>query len=90
MPSPINCYFAELAEAVERSLLAAGYLLSIGITHEDSARELVHVRSLIDRRVDGLMVTSSGALARWGADQWRWRARRLRSAVLDRPSAEFA
>ena len=62
MPSPINPYFAELADAVERELLDAGYLLSIGITHEDSARELVHVRSLIDRRVDGLLLTSSRAL----------------------------
>jgi LacI family transcriptional regulator len=63
MPSPVNPYFAELADAIERELLTAGYLLSIGITHEDSARELVHIRSLIDRRVDGLILSSSRALA---------------------------
>ena len=62
MPSPVNPYFAELADAAESELLDAGYLLSIGITHEDSARELVHIRSLIDRRVDGLILASSRAL----------------------------
>jgi LacI family transcriptional regulator len=62
MPSPINPYFAELAEAVESELLSAGYQLSVGITHEDAIRELVHVRSLIDRRVDGLLLASSRAL----------------------------
>jgi LacI family transcriptional regulator len=63
MPSPANTYFAELADAVEQELLDAGYFLSIGITHDHPSRELVHVRSLIDRRVDGLLLVSSGTLA---------------------------
>lgn len=65
MPSPINPYFAELADAVECEVNEAGYSLSIGITHdEDPVREQLHVRSLIDRRVDGLILTSSAALGR--------------------------
>jgi LacI family transcriptional regulator len=62
MPSPVNPYFAELADAIERTLFEAGNLLSIGIIDDDAARERVHLRSLIDRRVDGIIMTSSRAL----------------------------
>jgi LacI family transcriptional regulator len=62
MPSPVNPYFAELADAIERKLFEAGNLLSIGIIDDDAARERIHLRSLIDRRVDGIILTSSRAL----------------------------
>lgn len=65
MPSPVDPYFAELADAVESALHAAGYLFSLGIAHpEDPVRELVQLRSLIDRRMDGLILSSSLAVAR--------------------------
>ncbi|WGM20275.1 LacI family DNA-binding transcriptional regulator [Paenarthrobacter sp. OM7] len=64
IPSPVNPYFAELAEVIEHELLQAGFLLSIGITHEDAKLQRTHVRSLIDRRVDGLLLISSDALAK--------------------------
>lgn len=64
IPSPVNPYFAELAEVIEHELLQAGYLLSVGITHEDAKLQRTHVRSLIDRRADGLLLISSDALAK--------------------------
>jgi len=63
MPSPTNPYFAELADAIEDELFDVGHVLSIGITDDDAARERVHLRSLVDRRVDGIILISSRALA---------------------------
>ena len=63
MPSPVNPFLAELADALEAALLDRGYLVSIGITREDPKRELDNVRALLDRRVDGLILLSSTALA---------------------------
>jgi LacI family transcriptional regulator len=62
MPSPVNPYFAELADAIESELFQAGNLLSIGIIDDDPARERIHLRSLIDRRVDGVILISSRVL----------------------------
>lgn len=62
-PSPLNPYFAELAEAVERELFACGNVLSIGITDDDPTREVRYLRSFLDRQVDGIMLVSSHALA---------------------------
>lgn len=63
MPSPTNPYFAELADAIEDELFAAGNVLSVGITDDDATRERRYLRSLVDRRVDGIILTSSRALA---------------------------
>lgn len=59
IPSPTNPFFAELADAIERELFDVGNLLSIGITDDDATRERVHLRSLVDRRVDGIILVSS-------------------------------
>lgn len=65
MPSPVDPFFAEFADAVESALHEAGYLFSLGIAHpEDPVRELVQLRSLIDRRMDGLILHSSLAVTR--------------------------
>ncbi len=64
MPSPINPYFAELADAVKGEVNEAGYSLSIGITHdEDPVRE--PYRSVDSVCRDGKRSrTSSGRRAR--------------------------
>lgn len=64
MPSPTNPYFAELADAIERDLFEARNLLSIGITYDDATRERVHLRSIVDRRVDGIILVSSRAVTK--------------------------
>jgi LacI family transcriptional regulator len=63
IPSPVNPFFAELAAVIERELLDAGYALSICITDDDAVRERLHLRMLMDRRVDGVIAVSSRALA---------------------------
>ena len=63
IPSPVNPFFAELAEVIERELHDAGYALSICITDDDAVRERLHLRMLTDRRVDGIIAVSSRALA---------------------------
>ncbi|ACQ78545.1 transcriptional regulator, LacI family [Beutenbergia cavernae DSM 12333] len=61
-PSPVNPFFAEMAEALVLELFQRGNTLSIGITDDDPARETLYLRSFLDRRVDGLIVTSSRAM----------------------------
>ncbi len=64
IPSPVNPFFAELAAVIESELLDAGYALSICITDDDAVRERLHLRMLLDRRVDGIIAVSSRALAK--------------------------
>jgi LacI family transcriptional regulator len=59
--SPVNPYFAELAEALGRELSDRGNALSIAVTDGDPQREALLVRSHLDRRVDGLIVASAEA-----------------------------
>ncbi|WP_163542749.1 LacI family DNA-binding transcriptional regulator [Occultella kanbiaonis] len=62
-PSPRNPFFAEVAEALVGELFQRGNTLSIGITDDDPSREALYLRSFLDRRVDGLIVTSVRAMA---------------------------
>lgn len=59
VPSPVNPFFAELANEVERELFVHGNTLSIGMTGDDPLRERAYIRSFVTRRFDGLMVVSS-------------------------------
>jgi len=54
-----NVYFGPLLNAIERRVSEAGYVLVLGDTHEDSAVEQRVVDSLLDQRVDGLIVAPS-------------------------------
>ncbi len=62
IPSPVNSYFAEIADVIESELLLSGNALSICITDDDAGRERLHIRSLLDRRVDGMIIVSSRSL----------------------------
>lgn len=66
-----NPYFGPLLAAIEQRVTEAGYVLVIGDTHDETDMEHRVVASLLDRRVDGLVVAPSrgfhdgaGALAR--------------------------
>lgn len=61
-PSPTNPFFAELAESLVVELFERGNTLSIGVTNDDPEREALYLRSYLDRRVDGFIVTSSRAV----------------------------
>jgi LacI family transcriptional regulator len=65
MPSPVDPYFAELADAVESALYEVGYLFSLGIAHpEDPVRDQDQLLSLVGRRMDGLILSSTDAVTR--------------------------
>ncbi|MGV0849129.1 LacI family DNA-binding transcriptional regulator [Mycolicibacterium phlei] len=51
-----NPYFATLVHAVERSLSDAGYVLIVGDSHDRIESERRVVDSLLDRKVDGMIV----------------------------------
>lgn len=59
-----NPYFGSLVNAIEGMARAEGYTLVLGDSHDDLENELRVVNSLLDRRVDGLIlapVHGSGA-----------------------------
>jgi LacI family transcriptional regulator len=55
-----NPFFSGIARAVERSARERGYLVIAGSSDEDPADERELIRSLVERRVDGLIVMPAG------------------------------
>lgn len=53
----LNPYFTELARAVEQQARALGYSVIIGNADERADLEDHHVRGLLERRIDGLLVS---------------------------------
>ncbi|MFT4134980.1 LacI family DNA-binding transcriptional regulator [Microbacterium sp.] len=62
-----NPYFAPLLHAVERRVTDAGYVLVLGDSHDEMALEQRVIDSLLDRRVDGLIVAPSSGFLTAGA-----------------------
>ncbi len=54
-----NTYFAEVVSAVERSATAMHRTVMVIDTHDDPADELAAVRTLVSRRVDGVVLAVS-------------------------------
>ncbi len=59
VPTISNPVFAPTIAAIERELDAAGYALLINCCERDPAREFAQVRTLIERGIDGLLITGS-------------------------------
>jgi LacI family transcriptional regulator len=59
LPTLSNPVFAPSIAAIERELDAAGYALLIHCCERDPQREFTQVRALIERGVDGLLITGS-------------------------------
>jgi LacI family transcriptional regulator len=59
VPTISNPVFAPTIAAIERELGGAGYALLINCCERDPARELSQARTLIERGVDGLLITGS-------------------------------
>ncbi|WP_030877967.1 LacI family DNA-binding transcriptional regulator [Streptomyces sp. NRRL S-1868] len=53
----LNPFFTELARAVEDAARSRGYSVIIGNADEQVALQDHHVRTLLDRRIDGLLVS---------------------------------
>ena len=59
IPKLSNMLFVELLDAVQNSLVPAGYQTLIGVTHYDAAEEEAVLRSFLAHRPAGLIVTGS-------------------------------
>ncbi|MCR0984435.1 LacI family DNA-binding transcriptional regulator [Roseomonas populi] len=59
VPTIANPLFAPVIGAIERVLDAAGYALLIHCTHRDPERQHRQVRHLVERGVDGLIITGA-------------------------------
>lgn len=59
VPDVANPFFAEVARGVEHVAYAGGYNVFLCNTDEDPAREMAVLRSLEEKRVDGLVLCSS-------------------------------
>lgn len=61
IPDIANPFYPALARGVEATLGAAGYGVFLCDTDGDIEREADHVRTLIDKRVDGIIIDSAGS-----------------------------
>lgn len=52
----VNPFFAEIARAVEEEARAHGYCVVLANADESAEQQATYVRTLLDRRVDGLLV----------------------------------
>jgi DNA-binding LacI/PurR family transcriptional regulator len=54
-----NPYFSSIARMVEEFLVKEGYNMIICNTDEDSEREISYLKTLYEKRIDGLMIASA-------------------------------
>lgn len=60
IPNSSNPYFAEIVRVVEDRCFGAGYTLVLCNTDDESHRQSVYLKVLAERRIDGLIVVSTG------------------------------
>ena len=61
IPNSSNPYFAEIVRIVEDRCFGAGYTLVLCNTDDEPHRQSVYLKVLAERRIDGLIVVSTGA-----------------------------
>jgi LacI family transcriptional regulator len=60
-----NPFYGEVIHGVEDEAIAAGYNVLLANTNYDLGRGMALIRSLIDRRADGVLIMSSSASDAW-------------------------
>lgn len=60
IPNSSNPYFAEIVRVVEDRCFAAGYTLILCNTDDEPRRQGIYLKVLAERRIDGLVVVSTG------------------------------
>lgn len=78
MPDVANPFFSDLASGAEDAAYAEGYGLFLCNTNEDRHREQAQLRSLFEKRVDGVIICSS----RMSKEQLREAISRFAAVVL--------
>ena len=66
IPNFSNTVFVELMDALQRTLVQAGYQTLIGVTHYDPAEEEAVLRSMLAHRPAGLIITGLDPRPRHG------------------------
>jgi ABC-type sugar transport system substrate-binding protein len=61
VPGLIHPFFAEVARALSKAIVDKGYSLIVSSSEEDPALEAREIRHLLARRLDALVIASSGA-----------------------------
>ena len=61
VPELIHPFFAEVAKALSKTIIGKGYSLIVSSSEEDPALEAREIRHLLARRLDALVIASSGA-----------------------------
>lgn len=61
VPNIMNPFFTAVARAVESAAQKRGYTVTLGNTDEDPKREAVYLQTLLEKRVDGLLVCPARA-----------------------------
>jgi LacI family transcriptional regulator len=90
VPDNSNPFFAELARVIEDVGFASGYTMLLGNAMDDGAREAAYVRTLLDRKVDGLIVVPAHGPHHWTAEvSGRAVPRLVLDRELDLPGATF-
>lgn len=85
MSAVSNFYFADMVAGIDAAVRAAGSTLLLADTHEDPAEELAIVRSLHQRRVDGILLAP--VTGRDGAALQYLRDLSLPAVLVDRCAA---
>ena len=60
IPNSSNPYFAEIVRVVEDRCFGAGYTLVLCNSYDEPRRQSVYLQVLSERRIDGLIVVSTG------------------------------
>ncbi|OLB73782.1 MAG: LacI family transcriptional regulator [Actinobacteria bacterium 13_2_20CM_2_71_6] len=81
VPDAGATFFGSLAREIENAAFSAGYTLLLGNAMERAERESAHVRALLDRQVDGLILAPIGRSGPWVDEVAR---SRTRTVILDR------
>jgi LacI family transcriptional regulator len=61
VPNIMNPFFTAVARAVESAAQKRGYTVTLGNTDEDPEREAAYLQTLLEKRVDGLLVCPARA-----------------------------
>jgi LacI family transcriptional regulator len=86
MSAVSNFYFADMVAGIDAAVRAAGSTLLLADTHEDPDEELAVVRSLHQRRVDGILLAP--VTGREGAALQYLRDLHIPSVLVDRCAAD--
>lgn len=70
IPSPLNPFYAEMAQVIETELLRNGYLLSMAISTFNAGQDEAHLRSFDDGRMAGVVVASGAVPASLEHQEW--------------------